>query len=39
MTWAYWIGLFVNTHCTARGLKPSSIARYEGDLKRFRIYI
>jgi len=39
VTWAYWIGLFVNTHCTARGLKPSSIARYEGDLKRFRIYI
>lgn len=39
MTWAYWLRLFTGTHCTARGLKASSIARYEGDLAQFRIYI
>ena len=39
MTWAYWIGLFTNTHCMARGLKASTIGRYEGDLRHFRIYI
>jgi len=39
MTWEYWISLFLNTHCSARGLKSSSIARYKGDLSHFRLYV
>jgi site-specific recombinase XerD len=39
MTWAYWIRLFTGTHCSARGLKPTSIACYQRDLEQFRIYI
>ena len=39
MTWEYWIGLFTGTHCSARGLKSSTIARYKGDLSHFRLYV
>lgn len=39
MTWEYWIALFTNTHCSARGLKSSTIARYRGDLSHFRLYV
>ena len=39
MTWEYWIGLFTCTHCSARGLKSSTIARYKGDLSHFRLYV
>jgi len=39
MTWAYWLHLFTGTHCAARGLKSTSIERYDGDLAQFRLYI
>jgi site-specific recombinase XerD len=39
MTWQYWIALFTNTHCTARGLRTSTIRAYEADLMHFHIYI
>jgi site-specific recombinase XerD len=39
MKWDYWIGLYVRTHCTARGLRPSSIAAYDAALRQFRGYV
>lgn len=39
MTWEYWICLYTQTHCTARGLRPNTIAAYEATLRRFRAYI
>jgi len=38
MKWDYWIALYVNTHCTARGLRALTIKAYEGTLKSFREY-
>lgn len=35
MKWDYWIGLYVNTHCVARGLRPLTIAAYQATLKGF----
>jgi len=39
MKWKYWIALYTRTHCTARGLRPSSIAAYEASLEQFRNYV
>jgi integrase/recombinase XerD len=39
MTWEYWINLFTRTHCTARGLRPATIAAYEATLQQFREFI
>ena len=39
MTWEYWICLYTQTHCTARGLRTDTIAAYEKTLKMFREYI
>lgn len=39
MKWDYWIGLYVNTHCTARGLRPLTIKAYDATLKGFREYV
>ena len=39
MKWGYWIALYTRTHCTARGLRPLTIAAYEAALKQFRTYI
>lgn len=39
MKWDYWIGLYINTHCTARGLRPLSIQAYQQTLKGFREYV
>lgn len=39
MTWTYWIALFTRTHCTARGLRPLTIAAYNAILDQFRAYI
>jgi site-specific recombinase XerD len=36
MKWAYWIELYVRTHCVARGLRPLTIAAYEATLNQFR---
>jgi site-specific recombinase XerD len=39
MKWDYWFQLFVQRHCPARGLRPSTIIAYETSLKRFRIWV
>ena len=38
MKWDYWIALYVNTHCVARGLRALTIQAYEATLKGFRAY-
>jgi integrase/recombinase XerD len=38
MKWDYWIALYLQTHCTARGLRSSSIESYRATLLRFREY-
>ena len=39
MKWQYWIALYLQTHCTARGLCPSSIQAYQATLAQFREYV
>jgi site-specific recombinase XerD len=39
MKWAYWIHLYIDTHCVARGLRPLSIAAYAATLKQFSQWI
>lgn len=39
MTWAYWICLYTQTHCTARGLRSLTIAAYAATLRQFREYV
>lgn len=39
MTWGYWISLYTTTHCTARGLMPTTIAAYRATLDQFRDYV
>ena len=39
MTWEYWICLFTQTHCAARGLRTSTIAAYEKTLQQFHEYV
>ncbi len=39
MTWEYWICLYTQTHCTARGLRASTIAAYRKALDQFREYV
>ena len=39
MTWEYWICLYTQTHCTARGLRTSTIAAYRKTLEQFREYV
>lgn len=39
MNWDYWTTLYLQTHCTARGLRPSSIDAYQATLKGFREYV
>ena len=39
MTWLYWIELYTRTHCTARGLRPLTIAAYEAALRQFQNYV
>ena len=38
MKWDYWIALYINTHCVARGLRPLTMTAYEATLKGFRQY-
>jgi integrase/recombinase XerD len=38
MKWAYWLQLYLRTHCVARGLSPLSIAAYEATLRQFRTW-
>lgn len=39
MTWAYWIGLYTQTHCVARGLRSTTIEAYRRALEQFRVYV
>jgi len=38
MKWRYWITLYTQTHCTARGLRPKTIAAYDATLRQFHEY-
>ncbi len=38
MKWDYWIKLYLETHCTARGLRTSSISAYQATLAGFHEY-
>lgn len=38
MKWSYWIKLYTQTHCTARGLRPKTIAAYDAALRQFHEY-
>lgn len=35
MSWHYWLALFLDTHCVARGLHASTIAAYRATLLQF----
>ena len=39
MIWSYWISLYTQTHCVARGLRPSTIRAYENSLAQFCAWI
>lgn len=39
MKWPYWIQLYTQTHCTARGLRPKTIAAYHAALRQFKEYV
>ncbi len=36
MKWTAWISLYLDRHCTARGLRPRTIAAYRDSLAQFR---
>jgi len=38
MKWDYWISLYINTHCVARGLRALTVKAYEATLKGFKKY-
>jgi site-specific recombinase XerD len=37
--WSHWISLYTQTHCTARGLCPATIAVYAQALEQFRAWV
>lgn len=39
MKWPYWISLYVQTHCTARGLRPTTLFAYQKILEQFREWV
>ena len=39
MKWEYWIGLYTQTHCIARGLRTTTIVAYRQALMQFRQYV
>ena len=39
MKWDYWMQLYLDTHCLARGLSPRSIDAYRSTLEGFRAYV
>ncbi|QOV92114.1 tyrosine-type recombinase/integrase [Humisphaera borealis] len=39
ITWDYWICLYTQTHCVARGLRPLTIAAYRTALRQFESYV
>jgi site-specific recombinase XerD len=38
MRWGYWLELYLNVHCTARGLRPKTIAAYGDALRQFKAW-
>lgn len=39
MKWDYWLALYTNTHCAARGLSSRTVAAYQADLGHFRAWV
>lgn len=39
MKWDFWLGLYLERHCTARGLMPKTIAAYDATLRGFRAFV
>jgi site-specific recombinase XerD len=39
MMWDYWICLYTQTHCVARGLRPLTIKAYRSTLGQFQAYV
>jgi site-specific recombinase XerD len=39
MMWDYWICLYTQTHCVARGLRPLTISAYKAALMQFQAYV
>lgn len=39
MKWQYWITLYIQTHCAARGLRTTTMAAYQTTLYQFRAYL
>ena len=39
MKWPYWIKLYTEMHCTARGLRPKTIAAYDATLRQLHEYV
>lgn len=39
MKWDHWLRLYLEKHCTARGLMPRTIAAYEATLRGFEGYV
>jgi site-specific recombinase XerD len=39
MKWEVWLSAYLDTHCTARGLMPRTIAAYKDTLAGFRAYV
>jgi site-specific recombinase XerD len=39
MKWPYWIKLYTQTHCSARGLRPKTIAAYDAALRQCHEYV
>lgn len=39
MKWDYWLTLYIQTHCVARGLSAQTIAAYQADLNHFRAWV
>ena len=39
MKWAFWIEVYIRTHCVARGLRPLTLVAYEDALVQFREWV
>jgi integrase/recombinase XerD len=39
ISWDYWICLYTQTHCVARGLRPLTIAAYKAALRQFEAWV
>ncbi|MCP3906250.1 MAG: tyrosine-type recombinase/integrase [Planctomycetes bacterium] len=39
MMWDYWLAMYIQTHCAARGLSSRTMAAYQADLGHFRAWV